>query len=363
MSAGEPSGDLHGGPVVAALRTRFPGARIEALGGPLIRAAGAEVVWAMEDYTVMGFAEIIGKIPAHYRLLQTLRQKFAAGQIDLVVLIDYPGFHLRVAEAARQAGIPVVYYIAPQLWAWRPERARRFRQAVDRFAVIFPFEEAFFRDLGLVADYVGHPLMDRPAGPTKDAARQALGVAGGARVLALFPGSRRQEIDRHWQAFRDASLALLQADQVDRVVVATIADADYPNPGPLVLWAGESATVLAAADAAILKSGTTVLEAALADIPMVVAYRVHRLTAWFARRVMRVQWISLVNLIAGRGVVEEILQDDVTATRLAAAAGVLLDGQHPTTQAQRAGLAQVRALLGGPGAADRVAAIAAELVE
>jgi lipid-A-disaccharide synthase len=317
----------------------------------------------MEDYTVIGFTEILSKIPAHYRLLRVLRRLFAARHYDLVILVDYPGFHLRVAESAKRAGLPVLYYIAPQLWAWRPQRAARFRTAVDRFAVIFPFEAPFFRSHGLDAVYVGHPLMDRPPGPSREGARAAIGLSTGARVLALFPGSRRQEVERHWLAFRDAAKGLLASGRVDQVVVATIAGARYPDPGSLVLRPADPASVLAAADVALVKSGTTVLEAAIADLPMVVAYRVHPTTAWFARRMMRVQWISLVNLIASAPVVEEVLQDSVTAERLAMAVGPLLDPSHPATEAQRVGLARVRQLLGGGGAAERVAELAAELLQ
>lgn len=362
VSAGEPSGDLHGAPVVRALRSRFPDVPIEAFGGPRMREAGAEVLWPMERYTVMGLAEIVSKVPAHYRLLRSLRRRFADRWYDLVILIDYPGFHLRVAEAARGAGLPVLYYIAPQLWAWRPQRASRFREAVNRFAVIFPFEAGFFQSLGLAAEYVGHPLMDRSPPRSRETARASLGLTMEARVLALFPGSRRQEIARHWAAFRDAAIRLQHAGKADRAVVATVPGGTYPDPGPLILRESDPGTVLAAADAAIVKSGTTVLEAAIADLPMVVAYRVHRATAWFARRVMRVPWISLVNLIASESVVEEILQDAVTAERLEAAVGPLLDPQGPATVAQRAGLAKVRALLGGPGAASRVAEMAAGLL-
>lgn len=360
ISAGEPSGDLHGAPVVRALRERLPAARFEAFGGPRLREAGAQVRWPMERYTVLGLTEIISKVPAHYRLLRALRREFAAGKYQLAILIDYPGFHLRVAEAARAAGVPVLYYIAPQLWAWRPDRATRFAKAVDRFAVIFPFEAPFFHVHGLAADYVGHPLMDRPRGPTRDEARRTLGLGDADRVLAVFPGSRQQELDRHWPAFRDAAHQLLAGGRIDAAVVAAIADGRYPHPGPVVLHRSDSATVMAAADVALVKSGTTVLEAAIADLPMVVAYRVHPLTAWFARRVMRVPWINLVNLITDQPVIDELLQGRVTAPNLAAGVAQLLE--PASAAAQRRGLAAVRERLGGPGAAGRVAELAMALL-
>jgi lipid-A-disaccharide synthase len=324
--------------------------------------AGANILWPMDRYTVIGFVEILAKIPAHMALLRAMARRFRSERYDLVVLIDYPGFHLRVAEAAKAAGLPVLYYVAPQLWAWRPERAKRFKRAVDRFAVIFPFEAPFFRGLGLEAEYVGHPLVEAGARLSRAEARAALGIAPDARVIGLFPGSRPQEIGRHWAPFRDAVRSLIATGHADQGVVAAIPRGDYPDPGDLVLARTDPSTVLAAVDAVIAKSGTTTLEAALTNTPMVVAYRVHRLTGWFARRVMRVNWISLVNLIAEAPVVEELVQDDVTAERLARAVRPLLDRGRSETQAQLAGLARVRELLGGAGAAERVAAMAGTLV-
>lgn len=362
VSAGEPSGDLHGAPVVRALRRQFPGATIEGFGGPRMAEAGATILWPMDRYTVIGFVEILTKIPAHIILLRTMARRFRSERYDLVVLIDYPGFHLRVAEAAKAAGLKVLYYVAPQLWAWRPERAARFKRAVDRFAVIFPFEAPFFRTLGLEADYVGHPLVEAGSRPTRAEARAALGIPPEARVVGIFPGSRPQEIGRHWTAFRDAARSLIESGHADHGVVAAVPQGHYPDPGSLALARTDPSTVLAAVDAVIAKSGTTTLEAALTDTPMVVAYRVHRLTGWFARRVIRVRWISLVNLIAEAPVVEELVQDEVTADRLARAVRPLLDRGHPATQTQRAGLARVRELLGTSGAAERVAGMAAALI-
>lgn len=361
LSAGEPSGDLHGAAVVTALRARIPGVEIDALGGPKIAAAGATVRFPMERYTVLGFVEILGKIPAHVRLLRILERDFGSGKYDLVLLVDYPGFHIRVAEAARRHGVKVLYYIAPQLWAWRPGRARRFAAAVDRMAVVLPFEPAFFAGHGLAAEYVGHPLLDRTPLPSRESARQQLGLSGAARVLGLFPGSRDQEVTRLWPPFRDAARQLLSAGACDAVAVAGTPAGAYPGAEGFVLHRGPAAPVFAAADAALAKSGTTTLEAALADLPMVVAYRVHPLTSWLARRLITVPWISLVNLVADAPVVEELIQERVTAGRLSAAAAVLLDRDHLACRAQRAGLRVVRERLGAGGAAARVAAIAAEL--
>jgi lipid-A-disaccharide synthase len=362
LSAGEPSGDSHGGAVVTALKARLPGVSIDAMGGPRIAAAGADVRYPMERYTVLGFVEILGKIPDHFRLLRSLTADFRAGKYDLAVLIDYPGFHVRVAEAARRHGVKVLYYIAPQLWAWRPSRARQLSGAVDRLAVVLPFETAFFARHGIRAEYVGHPLLDQAAGPSRAAAREQLHLAPGERVLGLFPGSRPQEVARLWEPFRAAARRLLVAGSCDRVVVAGTEGGLYPAADEFVVHRGPAGTVLAAVDAALAKSGTTTLEAALADLPMVVAYRVHPLTSWLARRLITVPWISLVNLVAEAPVVVELIQGDATPARLAAELAPLLDPRHPKTVAQRKGLRLVRERLGGGGAAERVATIAAELI-
>ncbi len=347
---------------MAALTQRLPGLSIDALGGPRVAAAGANVLYPMERYTVLGFVEVLGKIPMHVRLLRTLEREFRAGTYDLALLIDYPGFNVRVAEAAHRHGVKVLFYIAPQLWAWRPGRARRLAGAVDRLAVVLPFEPGFFAGHGIHAEYVGHPLLDRPGLPTRSQARVSLGIGPTERVLGIFPGSRHQETARLWGPFRDAGRLLLEAGTCDRVVVAGTVLGHYPGAEGFLLHRGVPESVFACADAALAKSGTTTLEAALADVPMVVAYRVHPVTSWLARHLITVPWISLVNLVAEAPVVEELTQDSVTADRLAAAVTPLLDPDHPRTQAQRTGLALVRERLGGGGAADRVAAIAAELL-
>jgi len=362
VSAGEPSGDLHGAAVVRALRARHPGAVIEALGGPHMAAAGATIRYPMEGLAAFGLVEVVTKLGAHLRLLRALKSDFRAGRYDLAILIDYPGFHVRVAEAARAAGTKVLYYIAPQLWAWRPGRARRFASAVDRLAVVLPFEQRFFGELGLRSEYVGHPLVDREGWPTREEARARLGLAPGSRVLGLFPGSRTQEVRRLWGPFRDAALRMLEEGRCDRVLVAGTPGGDYPDPGPLRITVGDPIPVFAASDAALAKSGTTTLEAALAGVPMVVAYKVHPLTFLMFQRLRTVRWVSLVNLVAEREVVPEMLQHQAEAGSLADALRPLLDPRDPRTVAQREGLALVRERLGAPGATTRVVALADELL-
>ena len=313
----------------------------------------------------MGFAEILRKLPAHRRLLAELGRELRDGRYDLVLLVDYPGFNLRLGTLARRAGVKVLYYIPPKLWATRTRRRRvaALTRAADRLAVILPFERDYFASHGLPAEYVGHPLLERPAPPARNTARERLGIRPEERVLALFPGSRPQEIARLWPPFRDAGLRLLDQGQVQRVVVASLSGSHYAGAERFLLHPGEPATILAAADAALIKSGTATLEAALAGVPMVVAYRVHWLTALLARRLLAVPWISLVNLLAGRRVVPELSQREVEPDRLAALVAPLLsDGAG--AREQREGFAEVARQLGGGGhhASERVAAIAGELL-
>ena len=363
VSAPEPSGDLHAGPVVRELLRQWPEARVEALGGPEVRAAGAAVRWRMEDYSAFGLAEVLGAIPRHARLLAEWTRAFEARAWDRVVLVDYPGFHLRAAEAARRAGVPVLYYVAPQLWAWRPGRAARLGRGVDRLAVILPFEAEFFERLGIPATFVGHPLMDGPPWPTRLEARSRLGVGAGERVVAIFPGSRAGEVRRLWGPMRDAARRLLASGRAGKVLVAaTDAGGEYAGADGMELCHGEPRPVMAAADVVLAKSGTTTLECAIADAPMVVAYAVHPISAALGRRLVKVPHVSLANLVAGRAIVPELLQGAVTADRLVAAAAPLLEPGSAAAAAQRAGFAEVRRRLGGPGAARHVAELAAALV-
>jgi lipid-A-disaccharide synthase len=363
VSAGEPSGDEHAGALIAALRRLEPGIAVEGVGGAHLAAAGAELLARIENLTVMGFVEVARKVPAHWRLLRRIRARLARGDVRLVVLVDYPGFHLRVAAAALRARIPVLYYVAPQLWAWGERRVHGMARTVTRLAVILPFEEEFFARRGVPTTFVGHPLLDRPPLPVdRPGLKRALGLDPGRPVLGLFPGSRRQEVKRLWPIFRDAAAAVRRERPEVQVLVAATAGAAYPVAADVSVVSGRARECFAAADAALCKSGTSTLESALAGTPLVVAYRMHPLSYLLARRLVRVSWIGMVNLVAGRQVAPEFVQGAVTVEALARAVRPLLDSASAEHRTQLEGLAEVRRRLGAPGAAERAAALARSLL-
>jgi lipid-A-disaccharide synthase len=362
VSAGEPSGDAHAAALVTALRGAEPGLGIEGVGGPALAAAGAQLMARIENLTVIGFAEVLAKVPAHWRLLRAIEQRLAKGDVKLVILTDYPGFHLRVAAVAHRLGVPVMYYIAPQLWAWHESRVRRMARDVAHLAVILPFEERFFNERGVRTTFVGHPLLDRPAVGERPAVKSRLGLDPGRPVLGLFPGSRTQEAARLWPSFRDAAKEVMARRPEVQCLVAAAGQAAYPDPGAIRLVMGRPAECFAACDAALSKSGTTTLEAALAGAPQVIAYRMNALSYLLARRLVRVPFIGMVNLVAERLVAPELVQREATPGRLAQAVLPLLSEGTPERRAQLEGLAEVRRRLGAPGAAQRAAAIARRLL-
>jgi lipid-A-disaccharide synthase len=360
LSAGEPSGDRLGARLADALRALAPTVRLEGMGGPRMAAAGVRLLHDAGRLAAQGLVESAHSLPAHIRLLRDVGHRFHRQAYDLAVFVDYPGFHLAAARAARAAGVPVLHYVAPQLWAWGAWRAARLRHRVDRLAVILPFEEPFFRRRGIDARFVGHPLLDEPP-PGRREARAALGLEPDARVLALFPGSRAGEVKRLWPVFRDAARLAREEDPGLVIALAAVPDAEYAAAPPELVRSRSGALLAAAADGGLCKAGTASLEAALAGLPHVVAYRAHPVTWAAARRLVRVPWVSLVNLVAGSGVVPELLQGAATPAALAEAVRPLL--VEPTArEAQRRSFHEVRAALGTPGAAARVARLALELV-
>lgn len=359
--AGEASGDLHGSILAERLRALRPDLALAGTGGARMRAAGVDMLEEHEG--VVGFVEVLRHIPAHLRLLKRIKRRLAGGRVALVVCIDYPGFNMRVAAAAHALGVPVLYYITPQVWAWRAGRMRTMARIIRKAAVILPFEEAMLRAAGVDATFVGHPLLDRATTmPDRAEARARLGFGERDEVLALFPGSRAQEIRRHLHDFVAVARELERRRPGLKVVLSvapTIQLRDDEVPFPMVR--SQSFDVLRAADVALCKSGTTTLEAAVAGCPCAIVYRTSALSYAIARRLVRIEHIGLLNIVAGRTVAPEFVQDAFRPGPVADALDPLFDSGGAARAAMVAGLAEVRARLGEPGATGRVAAMAAEL--
>ncbi|MFW6085181.1 MAG: lipid-A-disaccharide synthase [Gemmatimonadota bacterium] len=347
LSAGESSGDLHGAELARRLRERMPDVRLIGLGGSRMAAAGVELLAELDRLAVLGLAEVIRHLPDLLRLRREVYATLEREEVDLVVPIDYPGFNLPLAGRAHRAGIPVVYYIAPQVWAWKERRAKKLARWCDEICVVLPFEAELLRDYGARARFVGHPLLDQPE------LTGGSGVTPDREVIGLFPGSRRQEVDRMLPVFLDAAGELQDIGFQPRVARAPDLPAEvYAGCPPELLAPVEE--VVAASRAAITKSGTITLQLALADVPMVVGYRVHPLTFGILRHLVKLDSVVLVNLVAGEPVVAECLQGEMTAERLAAELRPLLE-DSPARTAVVEGLARVRRRLGEPGAGGRVA--------
>ncbi|MCX8134169.1 MAG: lipid-A-disaccharide synthase [Roseococcus sp.] len=363
LVAGEASGDILGARLMAALRARAPGLAFAGLGGERMAAEGLESLFPIEELALMGFLEVLPSLRRLARRLEETVQDIARRAPRLVVTIDSPGFTLRLAARVKALGIPVVHYVAPQVWAWRPGRVKEIARRVDRILALLPFEAPLFEQAGIPVSFVGHPILE------SEAARGAAArfpIEG--RGLIVMPGSRRGEVRRLLPVFAE-TVRVLPADVAPVLALAgpveplVRAQAEtFDRPLRFVRAPAEKADAMAAARAGLIKSGTSSLEAAVAGLPHVVAYRVHPISAALARRLIRVRFVSLVNLLCGREVVPERLQQDCTPAGLARALTPLLAG-GAEAEAQRAGFREALARLAPPSGLPSEAAAEAVLAE
>jgi len=365
MSAGEASGDLHGATVCRALKGLDPHIRIVGMGGSRMAAEGMEILVDPTAHAGVGTNEVLGRIPPLFRAYRLLVQRLRQERPQALVVIDFPEFNLRLARQSKRARVPVVYFMPPQLWAWRSGRIRQMASRVTQVLAAFPFERDLYANARIPVEYVGHPLLDTvPLDLDKAEARGRLGVAGTRAVIGLLPGSRREEVDNLLPPMLEAAARLAGSNGTRAFVLglaptvtrSTIDGSLTRSPAAPSVTVVEGLTheVMAAADVLLIASGTATLEAALLGTPMVVCYRVSRLTEMVARLLTQIPWISLPNIVARRTVVPEILQAEVTGARLAAEAERLLE-DGPFATAQRASFKDLRERLGEPGVGERAA--------
>lgn len=334
LLAAEPSADALGASIAQAWQTHDPSVRLVGMAGPLMRVAGVEDWWQMEQVSVMGLWEVLKQYPRLKRLQTEVMNRLLSEKPDCVLGIDGPDFNLAIESVLRQAAIPSYHLVAPTVWAWRPGRAARMAEKTDGLLCLFPFEPPYFLVHDLPAVAIGHPLADQlPLIPDKLSARQALGIEADAKVLAVLPGSRRSEWQYNaplfWQTIsqlqqQDAELVVLVPCLHERMQQTLMASANGLSVRFVIAQQG-ARQVLTAADVALVASGTATLETALCHTPMVVAYRMHWLSHGIIRRLLRTRWIALPNIIANRGVVPELLQSDATPEALVAALSPLFN--------------------------------------
>jgi lipid-A-disaccharide synthase len=386
VSAGDVSGEAHAAELVRAIRQRRPDTRFVGMGGAEMSAAGVELVVDQRELAVGGILEVatsLGRLfRSFWRMLACVRRE----KPDLIVLVDSGGFHLPLAWLVKRiVSAPILYYVPPQVWAWRSHRLEKLASRADRIAVILPFEREYYAERGVDVDFVGHPVLDRiqrvgsrraqqgsSEAPGDEGPRSRLGLDPEIPVLALLPGSRRNELERHLplqlEAFRRlragrptlrAIVALATSLEAD-AVEAILSRAGPDLSGLVDVVRGQTEAVIDAADVALAKPGTITVELMLRGCPMVVIGRVHPWTAWIVRRSIGLDWLSMPNLVAGEEIVPELMQEDATPDRIAAALAPLFEGPERIRQIE--GLARTSRRLGEPGAAQRTSAIVEEML-
>ena len=370
VCAGETSGDNLAAGMIRAAHALRPDITFTGMGGEQMRAAGTETLIDVSELAVMGLWEVITQYPRLRGLLRRMQRHLEATRPDLLVLVDYVEFNLRLGAHARSLGIPVLFYVSPQIWAWRRERIHRIKRSVDAMAVLFPFERAIYEEHGIPVRYVGNPLVDQVAAGHRDL-RAELGLAPDQRLIGLLPGSRSGEIRRHWPVLVETARCL-QTHRQDLHFVVPLAsgvtdrmlDDVAPRAGlPMTLLTGGRAhDVMACSDLLLISSGTATLEAGLLQAPMIVIYRMAPLSYALFSRLVQVPHIALVNIVAGKRLVPERLQRDANPKALCTEARSWLDDPEELSRI-RESLGQVREKLGSGGADQRIAAAVLEMLE
>jgi lipid-A-disaccharide synthase len=365
MVSGEASGDMHGAKLAESLYAQGSPIELFGIGGGRMRSAGVRIAVDARRLAVVGITEVLAKLPQILDGMRTAKRLIADEKPDLLILIDFPDFNLHLAAFAKKQAIPVLYYISPQIWAWRQGRVKKIRRLVDHMAVILPFEETFYRQHGVPVTFVGHPLLDHHHPPPD---RQACATGEMAVTIGLLPGSRDSEIEKL------LPLMLSAAKLIGQRVNVRFLLSQAPSVSPSLMhrltrewgFAGEivnGATdeLLRQATLVIVASGTTTLEAAISQTPMIIVYRVSPLSYQLGKALIKVPHIGLVNLIAGKRLAPELIQHDASPGQIARQALALLDDPEKLTKIKD-GLADVTRRLGKPGASDAVAKIARELI-
>lgn len=361
LSCAEASGDLYAGALTRALREQEPDLHVSGLGGPHFQAAGGELIADYRGIAVTGLTEALSKVPEVLAVRRRLLASARTARPDALVVIDSPDFNFRLAPAIKRLGVPVVYYISPQVWAWRQGRINAIRRFADIVLVIFPFEEDLYRKQGIPVEFVGHPLVDLVVTTSsREAFLRARGLSPSAPCVALLPGSRPNEVARILPVIVSAAFQIRRQVPDAQFLVARAPHLEddlflgvRELPGTAIVE-GDTDTVLASADVAVTASGTATVQTALHDTPMVIVYRVSPISYQVLRRLVRVDAIGMVNLIAGEKIVPELVQDSFTPDAVASEAVSLLTNQDRAAR-MRDGLARVRARLGAPGASGRAA--------
>lgn len=372
--AGEASGDLHGANLVRALRTLRPELHFSGMGGVALAGAGVELLCDAAKIAVVGAFEVLSHLGDILAARRALLARMHSHRPGLLILIDYPDFNLLLAKQAKKLGIPVLYYISPQIWAWRKSRVHKIARLTDRVAVILPFEQDFYATYGYQVDFVGHPLLDSVRPQMSPAEfRQSLGIEADRSLVGLLPGSRRKEIAALLPDFLAAAALMAEqhpkltfllplAPTIDRSLLDNHGLATFQQRLDIRVVSEDRYTMMAACDAAVAASGTVLLELAILGVPCVATYRVSPLTYILGRLLIRgIRFFSLVNLIAEREIIPELLQDAVTPERIAQELQPLLH-ESPARSAMRQGFTEVCQRLGGPGASQRASQVALQLL-